>query len=930
MTRFMLNVTEISLSMAAVIAVIMILAQFIGRKFTAKSRYIIWLIVLVRLAVPFDTGLIPSLFEFDIDDEPESVATSYETAVNIHGYETTMMVYAQANVTEYVSETTYTDGYSEYSDEISIIPDKAQVNVSSNFSYDTVLKVLTYVYICGVAIFFAWKIIAYLVYTEMITRSRFDVSDEVYDIYNRMCNDMNIRKKPEIYVSSYVKSPLLYGFFKPCVVLSDELTDTKSLSAVLSHELTHYIRRDLWLKLISLTAVSLHWFNPFVHIAAKKFEFEMELSCDEIVLNGFDDESRVAYGMVVLDIVKRCQKASGSLTTHFNTGSSVLKRRIVNIIDTTEKSKGRIFMISVLVICIFTGGIFAFTIGSGKPNGEKIELSNTEITSTDSEEISAVYLDTPLETIYAQMEQGLLTHEELLKYAEVQKDLVKDVNQLLDDYRAGIYPLKDLTGPRSVFREAPFPEECTIPSDIKWEDLQIALVDPEANQYGYAIVITLEDHYNMYIEAGYTGYTFDSGETVHKIWLWNVKFFYGDFGEYNNLALFSPYTAVCIHEKEFKEHLNNTIEEYRSGEAYEYGESLDITHTDSEISFPVKFSDGEQVVFTFSIIRENGKESYNQYGLVNPFGLEEQAVDSASTAPILEQMIENTVISIDSLDKWEDIAEYVDESYHVLLTALLESGEYAPYGAGDEYKYAFTETMKNVKFGEYTITPEDFYGDLTIVLDVEVLQSDIDLFPVGKKSYRISNAFPSMTIAPIDNAATGKYNFTDTPAQKALWLWFNTCRGYHLPKFGELPSGDMYKEYTEYRGTAEEFYMTDIGEYILFTYGGDEGLSAQEMQDYAKKCFGVDYSKHYDIIFEQDGLYYIGGHGGETWSLTVLDEVRKNDEITVTVQFYADFSKIVKSHLIEYHFKLLEDGTLVFNGSDIIEKASLNPTHMSV
>ena len=142
------------------------------------------------------------------------------------------------------------------------------------------------------------------------------------------------------------------------------------------------------------------------------------------------------------------------------------------------------------------------------------------VTSCDNNKNNSVYLDTPAEKAYEQFSEGTIDHTELLKYAEVQKEIVKDVNELLENYRTGIYPVED-TGDRTICFGSPFPESCTIPTNIEWEDLQVKLAD--SLRYNYDIVIKLENDYTMNIEA-YNEFN----DSLSKISLIDVHF-YTDF-----------------------------------------------------------------------------------------------------------------------------------------------------------------------------------------------------------------------------------------------------------------------------------------------------------------------------------------------------------------------------------------------------------------
>ena len=69
MTSFILEVFELTVGMSAFIALLLLTLKLFGKKFTAKCRYILWTLVIIRLAIPFSFGLMPSLIEIPIEPD---------------------------------------------------------------------------------------------------------------------------------------------------------------------------------------------------------------------------------------------------------------------------------------------------------------------------------------------------------------------------------------------------------------------------------------------------------------------------------------------------------------------------------------------------------------------------------------------------------------------------------------------------------------------------------------------------------------------------------------------------------------------------------------------------------------------------------------------------------------------------------------------
>ena len=73
MQNFFLGIIEITLGMTILILLMLLILKLIGGKFTAKCRYILWTLVMIRLAVPLSFGILPALIEVPVEPEPEPV-----------------------------------------------------------------------------------------------------------------------------------------------------------------------------------------------------------------------------------------------------------------------------------------------------------------------------------------------------------------------------------------------------------------------------------------------------------------------------------------------------------------------------------------------------------------------------------------------------------------------------------------------------------------------------------------------------------------------------------------------------------------------------------------------------------------------------------------------------------------------------------------
>ncbi len=87
------------------------------------------------------------------------------------------------------------------------------------------------------------------------------------------------------YTGRRVRGPLVVGMRQPVIIVPDRVAnsmDDGELRALLAHELAHIRRGDLWTKWLLLICRRLAFWNPFLHVASRWIELEMERGSDQL------------------------------------------------------------------------------------------------------------------------------------------------------------------------------------------------------------------------------------------------------------------------------------------------------------------------------------------------------------------------------------------------------------------------------------------------------------------------------------------------------------------------------------------------------------------------------------------------------------------------------------------------------------------------
>ncbi|MBQ8400960.1 MAG: hypothetical protein IJX14_03430, partial [Clostridia bacterium] len=397
MNEFFLGILEITAGMSLLILVMFFGLKLIGGKFTAKCRYILWTLVMIRLAIPLGFGILPALIEVPVETEPEPVQIQMQvpTADYTPIPQNPVTVQPQEQV-QMPSPPVQTPVYTE--------PEPEPI------TWDDVKAYIPHAYLAGAALFLLWNLLSYGIYTAKILRTAGEADAETREIYEAVCRKKGLHHPPLLLVSPDVNSPAAFGLIRRRIVLPDITFTENGLTGTLSHEVIHCKRGDLWIKALCLLARTFHWFNPLVHLAAFRCEMEMELSCDEAVLAGCSEETRAAYGEVMLDIIKRCRRNRGALTTHFNPKKNAVKARFTNILYGSGKKRGLWLIAVCLVLCLIAGAIVAYRTEEADIQEEPVDerdsvlwtyaLSDTDILSYGTDDNDSYYL-------YASGEDGV-------------------------------------------------------------------------------------------------------------------------------------------------------------------------------------------------------------------------------------------------------------------------------------------------------------------------------------------------------------------------------------------------------------------------------------------------------------------------------------------------------------------------------------------
>ena len=152
-----------------------------------------------------------------------------------------------------------------------------------------------------------------------------------------------------------MSSPLTYGILRPVILLPEDMErgDETALTYILSHEYIHIRRFDSVAKLVFAAALCVHWFNPLAWVMFVLANRDLELSCDERVMDTLGGREKASYALTLINM-EEARSWRFSPYNHF--GKLAIEERIEAIMKYKKASA----LALALAVALVAGATTAF------------------------------------------------------------------------------------------------------------------------------------------------------------------------------------------------------------------------------------------------------------------------------------------------------------------------------------------------------------------------------------------------------------------------------------------------------------------------------------------------------------------------------------------------------------------------------------------
>lgn len=363
------QILNMSITASVVIITVMILRVLMHR-LPRKYIYILWLIVGIRLVCPF--AVTSPISVFNLTDKP-SKSYIIQLDSNFLLQQNTDNIIDGKNIQNKIQNNQFTDKPSLSTKHNTASKAPAAINNDIKLKKTTAsqvslpMQIGTVIWVTGIVAILLWNSLL-MASTKKHLNKAVLYQDNIYECDN-------------------IPSPFVMGLIHPNIYIPFRLNDSER-KYILTHEMYHIHRKDYIVKFASFLILAIYWFHPLVWLSYLYMVRDMEMSCDEYVLETTKTDIRVDYSTSLLGFATNKRTLSAGLLSF---GETDTRRRVKNIMKFKKHQK---WIVIIAVIIIFAAGVICLTNADTKTEKtQDKETPNKNVQTTKTTKTPTVNYD---------------------------------------------------------------------------------------------------------------------------------------------------------------------------------------------------------------------------------------------------------------------------------------------------------------------------------------------------------------------------------------------------------------------------------------------------------------------------------------------------------------------------------------------------------
>ena len=331
---FFLWLLRSTIQASIVICLILLIQAVLRNRLTARWHYALWLILVVRMILPWAPQSRFSIYSLATWESKSNVPTHVMSEQDAEPAKTP----GESSATGQTTVRREPAGITERQDRNLPAPIRTS-RASADSATHTVSGlsgVLPFLWLAGALLLGGYIIICNLKLWRAASIECPSTDKKTLELLEECRSEVGLRTIVALIPSKKVNTPILLGFVRPRLLVPENITKKltrEELRYVFLHELAHVKRHDIALGWLTALLQVLHWFNPLVWLAFHQMRSNRESACDALVLSCTQGEGTQDYGQAIV-----------SLLEHFSVPQPL--PGLAGILETKSQLKRRIAMIT--------------------------------------------------------------------------------------------------------------------------------------------------------------------------------------------------------------------------------------------------------------------------------------------------------------------------------------------------------------------------------------------------------------------------------------------------------------------------------------------------------------------------------------------------------------------------------------------------------
>lgn len=356
----MIGIVNTSIHGAVIGLLILFLKWILGDKLSPKWHMMVWIILLLKLTIPF-------LPESEISIFNKIPEVNYKHVVGFESYGISLVDKSSDDLGEYPIENN-------------------EVNIDKSLYFRLpLLDLASYIWLGITLLLGLFFILIYYSFSRKLQRVILRPSDEDVELFLKCKKLLSIDSEIDFYRGH--DSAMLHGVFSPKIIVPSYYRSDE-VEQILIHELVHLKNKDHLINMTAITLCCINWFNPILWLCMSKLKKDIEIYCDYKVI-ALTNNKKLYAATLIKSIAKK--QSAFTLGLPMQNGGKEIMKRIIRIVNGNKYSRSN-KVLGMLIILLMSSFLLNSKTDS-YADSKKLFYLNSNIEASKLEEIISIKLE---------------------------------------------------------------------------------------------------------------------------------------------------------------------------------------------------------------------------------------------------------------------------------------------------------------------------------------------------------------------------------------------------------------------------------------------------------------------------------------------------------------------------------------------------------